>query len=176
MIFTYSLFIGLCSASSNMTGYSHSYHSIKLIHCSAPKRDVLSDKMVSWVLTRSLYFMLCQSYLLSTVINFLDKDKWWWLIFLFHALPVFYIKYCYKLSIQRQMVVTHIFLFYALPVFFIKYCHKLCIQRQTVVRWKHVSYLLYEKYLKHNSFIPAPHSCFIELNFKTLLCNWRGSP
>ena len=28
-----------------MTGYSHSYHSMKLIHCSAPKRDVLSDKM-----------------------------------------------------------------------------------------------------------------------------------
>ena len=46
MIFTYSLFIGLCSASSNMTGYSHSCHSIKLVHCSALQRDVLSDKIV----------------------------------------------------------------------------------------------------------------------------------
>ena len=42
---------------------------------------------------------------------------------------------CYKLSIQRQMVVTHTFFkFHALPVFFIEYCHKLCIQRQMVVR------------------------------------------
>ena len=30
----------------NMTGYSHSYHSIKLIRCGAPQRDILSDKMV----------------------------------------------------------------------------------------------------------------------------------
>ena len=44
--FTYSLFIGLCSVTSNMTGYSHSYHSIKLIHYGEPQRDVLSDKMV----------------------------------------------------------------------------------------------------------------------------------
>ena len=44
--FTYSLFIGLSWVTSNMTGYSHSYHSIKLIHCGAPQRDVLSDKMV----------------------------------------------------------------------------------------------------------------------------------
>ena len=44
--FAYSLFIGLCSVTSNMTGYSHSYHSIKLIHCCAPQRDVLSDNMV----------------------------------------------------------------------------------------------------------------------------------
>ena len=29
--FAYSLFIGLCSVTSDMTGYSHSYHSIKLI-------------------------------------------------------------------------------------------------------------------------------------------------
>ena len=43
--FTYSLFIGLCSVASNMTDYSHSYHSIKLIHCGALQRDVLSDKM-----------------------------------------------------------------------------------------------------------------------------------
>ena len=42
----YSLFIGLCSVTSNMTGYSHSHHSIKLIHWGAPQRDVLSDKMV----------------------------------------------------------------------------------------------------------------------------------
>ena len=44
--FAYSLFNGFCSATSNMTGYSQSYHSIKLIHCGAPQRDVLSDKMV----------------------------------------------------------------------------------------------------------------------------------
>ena len=42
----YSIFIGLCSVTSNMVGYSHSYHSIKLIHCGAPQRDVLSDKIV----------------------------------------------------------------------------------------------------------------------------------
>ena len=39
----------------------------------------------------------------------------------------------YKLCIQRQMVLTHIFLFHALPVFSIKYSHKLCIQSQMVV-------------------------------------------
>ena len=44
--FTYSLFIGLSLVTSNMTGYSHSYHSIKLIHSGASKKDVLSDKMV----------------------------------------------------------------------------------------------------------------------------------
>ena len=33
--FAYTLFIGLCSVTSNMTGYSHSYHLIKLIHCDA---------------------------------------------------------------------------------------------------------------------------------------------
>ena len=44
--FTYPLFIGLRSVTSNMTDYSHSYHSIKLNHCPAPQRDVLSDKMV----------------------------------------------------------------------------------------------------------------------------------
>ena len=81
--FTYSLFIGLCLVTSNMTGYSHSYHSIKLIDRSTPQRDVLSDKMVFWVVTQ----------------------------FLFHGLPVFFIKYCYKLSIQRQIVVTHNFYF-----------------------------------------------------------------
>ena len=31
--------------------------------------------------------------------------------FLFHALPVFFIKYCHKLCIQRQMVMTHILYF-----------------------------------------------------------------
>ena len=43
---------------SNMTGYSHSCHSIKLIHCGAPKRDALSDGVVSG----DSYFsvMLCQ--------------------------------------------------------------------------------------------------------------------
>ena len=84
MIFTYSLFIGLCSVISNMTGYPHSYHLTERIHCSVPQRDVLSDKMVLWVVTHSFYFMLCQSYLLSTVISLL--------------------------FIQRQMVVTHIFI------------------------------------------------------------------
>ena len=44
--FAYSLFIGLCWVTSNMTGYSHSYNSIKLIHCGALQRDVLGDKMV----------------------------------------------------------------------------------------------------------------------------------
>ena len=44
--FTYSSLIGLWLVTSNMTGYSHSYDSIKLIHCGAPQRDVLSDKMV----------------------------------------------------------------------------------------------------------------------------------
>ena len=38
----YSLFIGLCSVTSNMTGYSHLYHLIKLIHYGAPQRDVLN--------------------------------------------------------------------------------------------------------------------------------------
>ena len=69
-----------------------------------------------------------------TVINFVYKDNCGDSYFLFHALPVFFINYCYNLSIQRQMAVTHIFLFHALPVFFIKYCHKLCIQRQIMVR------------------------------------------
>ena len=42
--------------------------------------------MVFWVVTNSFHFMLCQSSLLSTVVSFLYKEKWWWLIFLFHAL------------------------------------------------------------------------------------------
>ena len=44
--FAYSLLTGLCSVASNMTGYSHLYPSIKLIHCGASQRDVLSDKMM----------------------------------------------------------------------------------------------------------------------------------
>ena len=75
--FTYTLFIGIRSVTSNMTSYSHSYHSIKLIHCGVPQRDVLSDKMVFWVVTHSFYFMLCQSSLSSTVISFVYKDKLW---------------------------------------------------------------------------------------------------
>ena len=55
-VFAYSLFIGLCSVTSNMTGFSHSYHSMKLIHCGAPQIDVLSDKMVLSVVTHSLEF------------------------------------------------------------------------------------------------------------------------
>ena len=75
--FACSLFIGLCSVTSNMTGYSHSYHSIKLIYCGAPQKDVLSDKIVLSVVTHSFYFMFCQSSLLSTVISFVYKDRWW---------------------------------------------------------------------------------------------------
>ena len=75
--FTCSLSIGLCSVASKMTGYFHLYHSIKLIHCGAPQRDVLSDKMVFWVVTHIFYFMLWQSSLLSTVISFVYKDKLW---------------------------------------------------------------------------------------------------
>ena len=44
--FAYSLFIGPCSVIFNITRYSHSYHSIKVIHCGTPQRDVLGDKMV----------------------------------------------------------------------------------------------------------------------------------
>ena len=79
--FTYSLFIGFCLVTSDMTGYSHS---IKLIHCGAPQRNILNDKMMFWVVIHSFYVMLCQSYLLGTVISFF---------------------------IQRQIVVTHIFYF-----------------------------------------------------------------
>ena len=76
--FTCSLFIGVYSVISNMTNYSHSCHSIKCIHCGAPERDVLSDKIVLRVVTHSCFFyvMLCNS-LLSTVIIFVYKDKWW---------------------------------------------------------------------------------------------------
>ena len=45
--FIYSLFVGLCSVTPNMIGYSHSYHSMKLIHSGAPQRDVLRDKIES---------------------------------------------------------------------------------------------------------------------------------
>ena len=79
--FAYSLFVSLFLVTSNMTGYSHSYHSIKLIHCSAPQKDVSSDKMVLLVVTHSFYFMLCQSSLLNTVISFvylyICLYKWW---------------------------------------------------------------------------------------------------
>ena len=44
--FAYSLFVGVYLVISNMTGYSHSCHWIKLTHCGAPQRDVLSDRMV----------------------------------------------------------------------------------------------------------------------------------
>ena len=53
--FAYSLFIGLCSVTSNMTGYSYLYHSIKLIHWGAPQTDVLSDKMVLWICLKKIY-------------------------------------------------------------------------------------------------------------------------
>ena len=42
--FAYSLFVGVYSVISNMTRHSHSCHLIKLIHCRAPERDVLSDE------------------------------------------------------------------------------------------------------------------------------------
>ena len=42
--FAYSLFIGLVSVTSNMTGWLLSFVSFdKLIHCGAPQRDALSD-------------------------------------------------------------------------------------------------------------------------------------
>ena len=85
--FTCSLFIGLCSVTSDLTGYSHSYHSIKLIHCGAPQRDVLSVLFIKYcyklsiqrqtVVTDIFYFILCQSFILSTVISFVYKDKLW---------------------------------------------------------------------------------------------------
>ena len=62
---------------SNMFGYSHSYHSIKLARCGAAQRDALSDKMVFRVVTHGFNFMLCQSYLFSNVISFVYEDKWW---------------------------------------------------------------------------------------------------
>ena len=48
----------------------------------------------------------CQSSLLSTAISFVyTKTNGGDSYFLFHALSVFFIKYCHKLCIQRQMVV-----------------------------------------------------------------------
>ena len=44
--FVYSIFIGLCSVTSNMTSYFDSYNSIKLINCGAPQRDALNGKMM----------------------------------------------------------------------------------------------------------------------------------
>ena len=75
--FAYSIFIGLCSVAPDMTGYSHSYNSIKLVHFGAPQRGVLSDKIVLRVVTHSFYLMLGQSSLLSTVISFVYQDKSW---------------------------------------------------------------------------------------------------
>ena len=40
------LYVGVYLFNSNTTGHSHSFHAIKLIHCGAPQRDVLSDKIV----------------------------------------------------------------------------------------------------------------------------------
>ena len=60
-----------------MTGYSQSCRSTKLIHWGAPKRNVLSDKIVLGVAIHIFYFMLYYSSLLSTVISFVYKDKWW---------------------------------------------------------------------------------------------------
>ena len=40
------IFVDVYSVNSDVTGHSHSFHAIKLIHCGAPQRDVLSDKMV----------------------------------------------------------------------------------------------------------------------------------
>ena len=44
--FIYSLVSVLEVTTSNMTGYSYSYHSVKLVYCVAPQKDVLSNKMV----------------------------------------------------------------------------------------------------------------------------------
>ena len=128
-----------------MTGYSHSYHWIRLIHCGAPQRDVLSDNMVFWVVTQK---------------------------FLFHALPVLFIKYCYELCIQRQMVVTQSFYFI------------LCQSSlwSTVICFVHKDKLWFDESMsvifcmentwKRILLFPL----HIELNLKTLLCNWRDSP
>ena len=145
MIFTYSSFIGLCSVTSNMTGYSHSYHLMKLIHYSAPQRDVLSDTTVFWVVTHSFYFMLCQSYLLSTVISFVYKDKWWWLILLYFML-------C-----QSSLLSTVISFVYKDKLWFYESMSVIFCMENI---WKRI--------------ILFPLR--IELNLKTLLCNWRGSP
>ena len=64
--------------------------------------------------------------------------------------------------------VTH-FLFHALPVFFIKYCHKLCIQRQMVVRWRHVSYLLYGKYLERILLFPLHINSSLNWNWNFVM-------
>ena len=71
--FAYSLFVGIYLFISNMTGYSLSCHSIKIIYWGTPERDVLSDNMVLIVSGDSyffIYFMLCH-------ISFVYKDNWW---------------------------------------------------------------------------------------------------
>ena len=44
--FAYSLFVDIYSVIPSMTGYSHSRHLMKLFHCGASERDLLSDIMV----------------------------------------------------------------------------------------------------------------------------------
>ena len=50
------------------------------IHCSAPQRDVLSDKMVLCVVTSSFYFILT-SLFCYLCYKLCIQNKWWWLIF-----------------------------------------------------------------------------------------------
>ena len=58
LAFSYSLFIGLRSVTS---GYSDSYHSIKLIPCGVPQIGVLSDKIF-------IVFILCFASLLYQIL------------------------------------------------------------------------------------------------------------
>ena len=67
------LFVGVYSVNPYMTGQSHWFHAIKLIHCGAPQRDVLSDNMVLRVAIHSFYYILCQSSLLSMLLALYTK-------------------------------------------------------------------------------------------------------
>ena len=55
------------------------------IHCGAPQRDVLSDKMVLWVVTSSFYFILT-SLFCYLCYKLCIQNKWWWLIFFYFML------------------------------------------------------------------------------------------
>ena len=69
----YTLFVGIYSVIYNMTGYSHSCYSVKLIHWGGPERDVFRCCESGLIV---FYFILCQSSLPSTVIRSVYKDKW----------------------------------------------------------------------------------------------------
>ena len=74
----YPLFVGVYSVRSDMTGYSHSCHWIKLIYCGCTSKRCIEycHKLClqrQMVTTHIFYFMLCQSSLLNTVISFVCK-------------------------------------------------------------------------------------------------------